>query len=76
MIFDDAVKIEIANFLTQLIEQEQEMIRLQPKDKEATRQQIVAETEAFLAAGGVIEILPPGLSTNLEHEEAWRGFSL
>lgn len=76
MTFNEAIKIQVSEFILRLIEDEQEMIRRQPKDKESLRKQIAADVELFLANGGTIEILPPGKSTNLDHDESWRSFSL
>lgn len=76
MNFNDAIKIQVSEFILRLIEEEQEMVRRQPKDKESLRQQIAADVERFLEQGGRIEILPPGKSTNLDHDESWRSFSL
>lgn len=76
MNFNDAIKIQVSEFLLRQIEAEQEMVTRQPKDKESIRAEIAADVELFLANGGTIEILPPGKSTNLDHDESWRGFSL
>jgi hypothetical protein len=76
MTFNDAIKIQVSEYILSLIEEEQEMIRRQPKDKESLRKQIAVDVERFLEQGGRIEVLPPGKSTNLDHEESWRSFSL
>lgn len=76
MTFNDVIKSAVAEVVYQAWEMEQSMNFLTPKDKEALRQEIAADVDEYLAVGGTITVLPPGLSTNLDHEESWRGFSL
>jgi hypothetical protein len=72
----EAIKKSLLEFFLKLIEEEQEMVKRQPKDKEKLRQEIHEQTEMYLGMGGKITVLPPGLSTNLDHDESWRSFSL
>lgn len=76
MNFNDIIKSDVAEAVYGAIEMEQSLNFLTPKDKEAQRQEIAADVNAYLAAGGTIKVLPPGLSTNLDHDESWRGFSI
>lgn len=76
MNINDVIKSAVAEVVYHAWEMEQSANFLTPKDKETLRQEIAADVNAYLAAGGTITVLPPGLSTNLDHEESWRGFSL
>jgi hypothetical protein len=72
----EAIKKSLSEFFLKLIEEEQEMVKRQPKDKEKLRREIHEQTEIYLGMGGKITVLPPGQSTNLDRDESWRGFSL
>lgn len=76
MDINEAIKIQVSEFIFRQIEAEQEMVKRQPKDKEKLRREIHEQTEMYLGMGGKITVLPPGQSTNLDHDESWRGFSL
>lgn len=76
MTFNDTIKSAVAEAIYHAWEMEQSANFLTPKDKEALRQEIATDVTAYLAAGGTITVLPPGLSTNLDHDELWRGFSI
>lgn len=76
MKFNDTIKSAVAEAVYHAWEMEQAMYFLTPKDKESLRQEIAADVNAYLAAGGTITVLPPGRSTNLDHDESWRSFSL
>jgi hypothetical protein len=72
----EAIKKSLSEFFLKLIEEEQEMVKRQPKDKEKLRREIHEQTEIYLGMGGKITVLPPGQSTNLDPDEAWGQFKL
>lgn len=50
--------------------------QLSPTSKEAARNKIAADVEAFLSSGGVITVVPYGKTVELDPNDAWRLFGL